>query len=369
MIDKFLEVAYGHSKEAEAKARVVKAMEQLPIELLHKIASGEEKLSCSSPGEGSWLDRFKGTPLFEQAVAIEEQELQLEMVRQDRSQEQNVAYKEEEAQRDELRIKKMMLDLELAKAEEGGGDSVEPEMEEGGGEPSGPMSPVTAEAPPDMPPMAEGKMAGVSGKTVAKGLAAAGALAGTAAAGHQVGKKGGRVSQARDLMKGETGTKGSKAQQAVAKAIEKETGRKPEAIIGPQGRVRGYAIKSAEVEERFLKVAAAQGLVKNDTLEHARTKLASGTDYVNLSEMEKEAIIGALKAGLTGAGKFLASSAKKVKGAYQQGGVGGALEKAKMRGATGVRKAGLFAAKEPGAAAALGAGALGAAGLTGAALG
>ena len=45
-----------------------------------------------------------------------------------------------------------------------------------------------------------------------------------------------------------------------------------------------------------------------------------------------------------------------------------ALTKAKALGTTGVRKAGRFATKEPGAAAAIGAGTIGAAGLTGAAL-
>ena len=105
MIDSFLEVAFGRSKEAEARARVVKAMEQLPVELLHKIASGQEKLAYPSC-ESTWLDRFKGTPLFDQALAIEQKALEFEMARKEKRQVQDVQWREEDAQRDELCIHK-----------------------------------------------------------------------------------------------------------------------------------------------------------------------------------------------------------------------------------------------------------------------
>lgn len=138
MLDLYLEASYGQTKEAEAKERQVDLLKQLPDEVLMKIASGEEKLAWGGGiakegfyhhGRGEqWLDRFKGTPLFEQALQIEQEDLQSEMAQKARRQEQSEGYREEDAQRDDLSIKRKMLDLDLAKHQEGGGG----EEEEGG---------------------------------------------------------------------------------------------------------------------------------------------------------------------------------------------------------------------------------------------
>jgi hypothetical protein len=133
MIDSFLEVAYGKTKLAEDMNRRVELMRKLPDGLLRKIASGEEKLGypiseTTSDGEPkTWLDRFKGTPLFEQALEIEKQELENRLADKARRQSERAQWEAQDSARDELCIKRKMLELQLAELEEGGGQPVEEE--------------------------------------------------------------------------------------------------------------------------------------------------------------------------------------------------------------------------------------------------
>ena len=118
MLDKFLEVAYTRTKEAEDKTRLVESMRKLPNELLMKIASGEEKLAFMGHGGESWLDKFKGSPLFGQAIQLEEQQLQLDMSNKQQWAAESAKRTQDDAVRDELCVKKKMLGLELAKQQE-----------------------------------------------------------------------------------------------------------------------------------------------------------------------------------------------------------------------------------------------------------
>jgi hypothetical protein len=135
MIDKFLEVAMGHEKVASDQKKLVDAMTNLPVEDLVKIASGEMKLSYFHDPSGKWIDKFKGTPLIDDAIALEQQDLEMQMSRNEQNRERQERWKEEDAQRDELCVRRRMLDLELAKLEAGQSEGEaesdeEPESEE-----------------------------------------------------------------------------------------------------------------------------------------------------------------------------------------------------------------------------------------------
>jgi len=148
MLDSFLEVSYGKTKHAQEMDRRVQLMRKLPHDLLMKIASGEEKLSYPIGFDGdeprTWLDRFKDTPLFEEALEIEKQELENRMADQQRRQEEQANWQARDASRDELCIRRKMLELQLAELESGGGGAEEPA--EAASEPA--ASAVAPEAPP-----------------------------------------------------------------------------------------------------------------------------------------------------------------------------------------------------------------------------
>ncbi len=121
MLPQYLQIAYRQSKQKEASDALVAKLKLLPLDDLKKLASGEvpEKLSCLSDGPSGpreWIDKFKGTPLFEQAVGIERALLEFDAT-------QTAQRKQEQAlwsQRDALNMQKRMLDLDLALLGEGG---------------------------------------------------------------------------------------------------------------------------------------------------------------------------------------------------------------------------------------------------------
>jgi uncharacterized protein YcfJ len=125
MLDSFLKVACGRAQKAEEQVQLVETMRKLPEELLLKIASGEEKLSyigsCGDlGGGGSWLDKFKGTPLLAQAIELEKQDLQEQMAEQSRYREEDQARSARNAARDQLSVERKLLELQLAEHESGG---------------------------------------------------------------------------------------------------------------------------------------------------------------------------------------------------------------------------------------------------------
>ncbi len=142
MLDSFLKVAYAKSEEAAAQERLVEKMTHLPEDFLHKLASGEEKLAFGFHDD-CWIEKFKGTPLFDQALELEKQDLQERMS-------DNSHHTSTSSARDELGIQRKMLDLELLEAE-GGGGGEEPAPEEEGLPPEA----AAEEAPPEEEPPAE----------------------------------------------------------------------------------------------------------------------------------------------------------------------------------------------------------------------
>lgn len=117
MIDEFVQVAYERDTERDHIAKLAKSMESLPAYELKKIA----RFGLSMGGdEKGWLDKYKGTPMFDQAVALEQQSLQMEMQRVQSDQERQLKWQADDQMRaaeDQLCIQKRMLDLELASQE------------------------------------------------------------------------------------------------------------------------------------------------------------------------------------------------------------------------------------------------------------
>ncbi len=161
MLDEFLRVAYQAQTRKQAEFEMIGLMKELPDLELRKIASGEavsdlygylsrQKQADIICGDGTtreatFLDRFKGTPLFQQALQLEEQELQAEM---EDIQRRQIERQEEKAMprlwdvKDQLRLKKRLLELQRATQETGGA----PEAPEQG---AGAMGDVPAEGVQD----------------------------------------------------------------------------------------------------------------------------------------------------------------------------------------------------------------------------
>lgn len=127
MLDSFLEVACEHEKKASAYQSLVADMRRLPKAELQALASGRSKLAslysslCGDDGN-SWLSKFEGTPLHEQALALEQQSLELDIAREQRrlaeaeEEDASRAVRDEEYRaEDAVRLKKRILDLELNK--------------------------------------------------------------------------------------------------------------------------------------------------------------------------------------------------------------------------------------------------------------
>lgn len=113
MLDKFLEVAYEKQAAADMQKVLVDELKHLPASTLYKLANGQKLADCGPMGDLKWLDRFKGTPLLEQAIQLEQEELQQEMSRmQERAMNQEMW-----AAQDQLQMKKKLLDIQLIQLE------------------------------------------------------------------------------------------------------------------------------------------------------------------------------------------------------------------------------------------------------------
>jgi hypothetical protein len=137
MLDQFLKVALAAKEKNDTRQEMVESFMKLPNSELHKIATGKLKLSCMMDSENDWLGKFEGTPLYDQALALEEEKLELDV----QGQQQRLAENEERRaksqerdviwdQQDAIRLKKRLLELELRKSQLGGGAEGEEGPEE-----------------------------------------------------------------------------------------------------------------------------------------------------------------------------------------------------------------------------------------------
>ena len=129
MLDQYLRVAYESTQTKVAHRELIDQLKTLPLEELIKAANGDptSKLTYTDgPSDGQWIDKYKGTPLFEKAIELEKQLLQIDMQENQEHAARRAEEKAEEPrtnfydQRDALKLQQRMLDLELATSQESG---------------------------------------------------------------------------------------------------------------------------------------------------------------------------------------------------------------------------------------------------------
>lgn len=141
MLDAFLAVAYDHETRHTENVKLAKVLKSLPIEDLQKLASGEAKLAfedCDDSGDKTWIGKYKGTPLFDQALALEKADLEAEVARTQADTTPS-PYEEMNKTRDNIRVQKKMLDLDLVEVMNGGASG----PAQAGGQSAGPDQPMT----------------------------------------------------------------------------------------------------------------------------------------------------------------------------------------------------------------------------------
>jgi len=145
MLDAFLSTLVERDKCASAEDEMAERFKQLPLEEVTKIASGQVKLSYGDDEGNCWLKKYEGTPLYDQAIALEEECIQIES----EDIERRIARRQEDKTdtwdlKDMLRLKKRQLDLELNK-QRATGES--PPSEETGDEEEGTEAGVADDRP------------------------------------------------------------------------------------------------------------------------------------------------------------------------------------------------------------------------------
>jgi hypothetical protein len=148
MLDSFLEVAYEVETKKSAEFELVGLLKGIPTMELRKLASGTPiaelyaktaflddcHKSSSDGGPTTFLDKFKDTPLFEQALALEQESLQAEAADIAKRVEENSQPRPWEVM-DQIRLKKRLLELELAKQTAGAQVAPPDEVAQGAGAP------------------------------------------------------------------------------------------------------------------------------------------------------------------------------------------------------------------------------------------
>jgi hypothetical protein len=132
MLDDFLLTAYTHETRKKAEFEMVGLLRDIPTLELKKLAAGTPIAELYSKqafldsgcapkcddGPSSWLDKFKDTPLFEEAMALEQEALETEATSIARQAEENAQPRPWEIM-DQIRLKKRLLELKLAKEQAG----------------------------------------------------------------------------------------------------------------------------------------------------------------------------------------------------------------------------------------------------------
>ena len=166
MLDTFLTVAYEKTAQAKEQADFVELLKKLPNEELQKIASGDGDIKAAFGCDDSFVEKFKGSPLADQAIALEQESLQLDIAQQQKNLERKNEAKNDdiyEAQ-DKLRVRKKLLELELAKQQLGGmtGAATETPVPGQGAQGSGALGDMAPEGVQD------GAVGGVGSKTAGR---------------------------------------------------------------------------------------------------------------------------------------------------------------------------------------------------------
>lgn len=321
MLDYFLETMYKGAQQRSLRNEMAEGFKNLPVSELKKIASGELKLADYD--DDRWLCKFKGTPLYDDALEMETHSIELEAQRQKMDLEDNAERRAKNRSRDEiwdaqdaLRLKKRMLELELRKGE----------LQAATGQPQ-----ETSEEELEEYPEEEAEEEEEDEKSAAAYF----------------------LSKHRNEVMSKFAARGGFG-LATSPGV---------AMLSPENAMMQspHALASMRFEAALEKQASV-----------LRTDAAQVADLWGrqMAHLEKEAGLGqTVLGGLQGAGRFLGAAGKGVYQAGKASGWQGAREALGRVGSLGGQMAGQFVKQNPGAAAAIGGGALGTAALGGAALG
>lgn len=128
MLDEFVQTVYEKSAKEERTAKLASAMEALPTDELKKIA----RFGMLGDGEGEpWINKYKGSSIFDQAMQLEQQYLQLELQQNEADAQRQQSWGANDQLRgaqDSLCVQKRMMDLQLAAQQHQQGADAEVEM-------------------------------------------------------------------------------------------------------------------------------------------------------------------------------------------------------------------------------------------------
>lgn len=123
MLDAFLEVIIKKEDSRLQEVKLANDLKRLPNETLYGLATGKQKLAFGYSDE--WLEKYKGTPLFEQAMELEKADLEAEIAREQLHSNQPDMSQFWKTQ-DQIRLQKKMLDLQLIEMNEKDGLQMQP---------------------------------------------------------------------------------------------------------------------------------------------------------------------------------------------------------------------------------------------------
>lgn len=371
MLDHMLEVMYKQAQQTSIRNQMADGLKNLPVSELKKLASGEMKLAFHD--DDDWLCKFKGTPMYDEALQLETECLELDAQQQQMSlaenEERRARSNERDAiwdQKDAIRLKKRLLELDLRKAElaaAGGGEEFEEPEEE------------LEEDEPEEEFEEEDEKEAVASYFVGKQLETMmGKFAGSLKRLERVGKAVGKLES-----KGAQKIHDSPELMSKWKNLRKAyntAGNKTDYRLSHGGNVEGLAgkVKNSSASVEALAQRFEQAIQK--------TAAAAPNDAMQVADlwgrqmayMDKQAGLGQVAQtawqGLKGAGKFVGEAAKGTAGVVKGGGgVQGAMTGLGLSGQAGLQRAGNFIKQNPGAAAMLAGGGAAAAGAGGLAAG
>jgi hypothetical protein len=149
VLDIFLKAAYQNQDREQQIVKLANDMKKLPVSTLLKVAAGTSKLAYGS--DPDWLDKYKGTALFEEAMSLERACLESE-VAEEAARAQRPDMSQFDGTRDQLRLQKKMLDLKLVELQEQNGLGMKPGGElqtEGAAQGAGALGDVPSEGVQD----------------------------------------------------------------------------------------------------------------------------------------------------------------------------------------------------------------------------
>lgn len=185
MLPQFLEVLYANETELQQSVKLAHNLQNLSEEELYALATGQTKLAFGDSED--WLEKYRGTELFDQAMALEKASLENDVARSqaDAARPQMDQFSDTA---DQIRLQKKMLDLQLVEHQEGGAPMQAggqlPEAVPGAAQGAGALGDMASEGASD-------GATGMQGKTgsVANFLKAAAGLGGLASSAVSIARK------------------------------------------------------------------------------------------------------------------------------------------------------------------------------------